>query len=161
MPPPTRCPLSLALEIIGDRWSLLIVRDLMFSDHRHFLGLRANNAERISRSVLAQRLDHLVAHGLVVSRRDRLHLQRVEYRLTRRGIRLLPVIVSLVYWKLVAADSSGLEGIDLVMRRRILKLAAGARICSRRSWTSCTPSTRRCRVSPAIEDERCRSTGLC
>jgi DNA-binding HxlR family transcriptional regulator len=92
------CPLSTAIDLVGDRWSLVIVRDIMFSDCRHFCELLELNAERISRSTLAQRFKHLVAGGVLRTQRDRLHSQRVNYCLTEFGIRLLPLIVQLGAW---------------------------------------------------------------
>jgi DNA-binding HxlR family transcriptional regulator len=92
------CPTRLALDLIGDRWSLIIVRELMFSDSRHFYDLFEHNPERITETTLIQRLKHLTTTGVLRKQRDRLHSQRVNYCLTEFGIRLLPLIVQLGAW---------------------------------------------------------------
>jgi DNA-binding HxlR family transcriptional regulator len=91
------CPISLALEIFGDTWSLLIVRDLMFKGFRtfnEFLGA----GEGIASNVLTDRLSKLEAAGIVDKRDHDADARRFEYRLTRKGIDLAPVIVEIVLW---------------------------------------------------------------
>lgn len=72
------CPTRLALEVIGDRWSLIIVRELMFSDRRHFYELFEHSPEQITETTLIQRLKQLIAAGVLRRQRDRLHSQRVR-----------------------------------------------------------------------------------
>ena len=88
------CPISLALEIIGDRWSLLIVRDLMFSRRRHYREL-LQSEEGISSNILAERLGRLVEVGVLSKTDDPTHKQRAIYKLTPMGFDLLPVIAAL------------------------------------------------------------------
>lgn len=91
------CPISLALEIFGDTWSLLIVRDLMFKGFRtfnEFLGA----GEGIASNVLTDRLSKLEAAGVIDKREHDADARRYEYRLTRKGIDLAPVIVEIVLW---------------------------------------------------------------
>jgi DNA-binding HxlR family transcriptional regulator len=91
------CPISLALEIFGDTWSLLIVRDLMFKGFKtfnEFLGA----GEGIASNVLADRLAKLQASGVIEKRDDGEDARRYEYRLTRKGIDLAPVIIEIVLW---------------------------------------------------------------
>lgn len=91
------CPISIALETIGDAWSLLIVRDLMFKGHKtfnDFLGA----GEGIASNILADRLRRLDAAGIVVKQADAEDARRFVYRLTDRGIALAPVLVELVLW---------------------------------------------------------------
>ncbi len=91
------CPINLALECIGDRWSLLIVRDLMFSGRRHYREL-LQSEEGISSNILAERLDRLVEVGVLSRTMDPTHKQKAIYRLTSMGIDLLPVIAALGAW---------------------------------------------------------------
>ena len=91
------CPINLALEIIGDRWSLLIVRDLMFSDRRHYREL-LQSEEGISSNILAERLGRLVEAGVLSRSADPTHKQKAIYKLTSMGIDLLPVIAALGSW---------------------------------------------------------------
>lgn len=91
------CPISTALESIGDAWSLLIVRDLMFkggSSYQDFL----NAGEGIASNVLADRLRKLECSGIVEKHRDPDDARRFKYRLTGKGIDLAPVLVEMVLW---------------------------------------------------------------
>lgn len=91
------CPISIALEMLGDAWSLLIVRDLMFKDHRtynDFLG----SGEGIASNILADRLLKLEGAGIIEKRRDLSDARRFVYRLSEKGIDLAPILVELVIW---------------------------------------------------------------
>jgi len=91
------CPVSLGLDIFGDRWTLLIVRDLMFGGKRHFREM-LHSDERISSNVLADRLNMLVLEGIVSKTEDPRHLQKVIYSLTEKGIALLPILLEISRW---------------------------------------------------------------
>lgn len=95
--PRSQCPVNLALELLGDRWSLLVVRDLMFTGRCHFRELLQMD-EGISSSVLADRLSRLVRAGLLTIVPDPTHKQKAIYRLTAAGIDLLPVVAELAIW---------------------------------------------------------------
>ncbi|MDF3020903.1 MAG: putative transcriptional regulator [Steroidobacteraceae bacterium] len=91
------CPISIALEIFGDTWSLLIVRDLMFKGFRtfnEFLGA----GEGIASNVLTDRLSKLESAGVIVKREHDADARRYEYRLTEKGIDLASVMVEIVLW---------------------------------------------------------------
>jgi DNA-binding HxlR family transcriptional regulator len=79
-----------SLEAFGDRWSLLVIRDMMVRGYRSFEGIASN--------VLADRLDKLTAAGIVRAESDPKDGRRVEYRLTEKGIDLAPVLLELVVW---------------------------------------------------------------
>lgn len=91
------CPINLALELVGDRWSLLIVRDLMFAGRRHFREL-LQAEEGISSNILAERLARLVEVGVLSKADDPSHRQKAIYSLTPMGIDLLPVLAALGSW---------------------------------------------------------------
>lgn len=91
------CPVSLGLDIFGDRWTLLIVRDMMFNGKRHFRELLLS-AEGISSNILADRLQMLLAEGIVTRAEDPSHRQKVVYRLTEKGIDLLPILMQISRW---------------------------------------------------------------
>src|ERR687892_413751 len=88
------CPINLALEVFGDRWTLLIVRDLMFAGKRHFREL-LRSEERISSNILADRLSMLLAEGIVTRTEDPDHKQKAIYSLTNKGIALLPILAQI------------------------------------------------------------------
>jgi DNA-binding HxlR family transcriptional regulator len=91
------CPISTALEVVGDRWTLLVVRDLMFAGKRHFRQFMLSE-EAISSNVLADRLGVLVENGLVRREGDPSHAQKAIYSLTEKGLNLLPVLIAMSTW---------------------------------------------------------------
>lgn len=93
------CPVSLGLDIFGDRWTLLIIRDLMFRGKRHYREMLASD-EHISSNILADRLKMLLAEGLISRQGDPAHAQKVVYSLTEKGIALLPVLLAISDWSL-------------------------------------------------------------
>lgn len=92
------CPLNLASELFGDRWSLLVLRDLTFGGPRHYRDLLASSREGIASNILTNRLSRLTEAGLLTRHPDPDHRQKVQYRLTEAGIQLVPVLVALGEW---------------------------------------------------------------
>src|SRR6478672_4825624 len=84
------CPISSALDAIGDKWSMLILRDLMFSGKRTYGEFQAS-AEGIATNILASRLGSLEANGLLSKSADPENGRRNLYSLTEKGLDLLPV----------------------------------------------------------------------
>ena len=99
MPSPARslCPIALALDLFGDAWSLLVVRDLMFKGIASYGGFLAAG-EGIATNVLSDRLVKLEEAGIIEKRRDAADGRRFVYRLTAKGADLAPVLVSMVLW---------------------------------------------------------------
>lgn len=91
------CPLNIALEMIGDRWSLLILRDLMICHARTFKDLMSC-PERIASNILSDRLKKLIAHQLVVAKPDPADARKFTYGLTEKGADLAAPIAELVLW---------------------------------------------------------------
>ncbi|WP_051760791.1 winged helix-turn-helix transcriptional regulator [Herbidospora cretacea] len=99
MDPRSGCPINAAVEVLGDRWSLLVLRDVVFGDRRHFRALLTGSAEGIASNILADRLVRLVEAGLL-TRGAAARGQRARYSLTEAGIRTLPIICALGDWGL-------------------------------------------------------------
>jgi DNA-binding HxlR family transcriptional regulator len=95
--PRSGCPVSIGLEIFGDRWSLLIVRDLMVRGFRRFKDF-LESGEGIATNVLADRLRKLEDAGILSTRTDPEDARRVLYRLTEKGIDLAPALLDLLVW---------------------------------------------------------------
>ncbi len=94
--PRSGCPIATSLDLIGDRWTLVIVRDLVNGKSKY--GELATSPEAILSNILASRLKQMEAAGLI---RRHLYLKRPKrfrYDLTRRGLRLLPVLQALCRW---------------------------------------------------------------
>ena len=92
------CPINLTLEVVGDKWSLLVIRDMMFGNRRHFRELLTRSEEGISSNVLADRLKTLLDQGIITWADDPSHKQKGIYSLTERGIELLPVLAQMSAW---------------------------------------------------------------
>jgi DNA-binding HxlR family transcriptional regulator len=91
------CAVNFSLEAVGDPWSLLIVRDLVFYGKRTFGEFLASE-ERITSSVLADRLGVLVEMGVLMKRRSEIDGRRTIYMLTDKGLTLIPLLVELACW---------------------------------------------------------------
>lgn len=91
------CPVSVSLERLGDRWSLLIVRDLMIRGCSSFKDFQ-QSGEGIASNILSDRLRKLRAAGIIVAEGAKSDRRRVNYRLTRKGIDLAPVLLELLLW---------------------------------------------------------------
>ena len=91
------CPVSVSLEVLGDRWSLLIIRDLMVRGFRTFKEFQ-DSGEGIATNVLAERLRRLKAAGILKAKPDSTDGRRVNYRLTEKGIDLAPALLELLVW---------------------------------------------------------------
>jgi DNA-binding HxlR family transcriptional regulator len=91
------CPINFALEIFGDKWTFLIVRDLMFKG-KHSYGEFLMSEEKIATNILANRLALLESHEIVSKSNDPSHKQKVIYRLTQKGIDLIPILVEMIVW---------------------------------------------------------------
>lgn len=97
--PKSGCPINLGLEVFGDRWTLLILRDIMFTDRRTFREIQASE-EGISPKTLSERISMLVEEEILVRSSDPEHSQRSILKLTQKGIDLLPVLADISVWSL-------------------------------------------------------------
>lgn len=92
------CPINLTLETIGDRWSLIVIRDIMFGNRRYFRELFHQSDEGIASNILADRLKRLVDAGLLTKADDPTHKQKAVYSLTEKAIQLVPLLVHMGAW---------------------------------------------------------------
>ncbi|MFC8732317.1 acetyltransferase [Luteimicrobium sp. NPDC057192] len=101
--PRSGCAINAAVEVLGDPWAMLVLRDIVFGNRRYFRELLAGSEEGIASNILASRLKRLVEAGLLT--RDEAHRgQRAAYSLTEAGIQVLPVMVALGNWGLAHRD---------------------------------------------------------
>jgi DNA-binding HxlR family transcriptional regulator len=120
------CPVSISLEILGDRWSLLIIRDLMVRGYRTFKEFE-DAGEGIATNILADRLRKLEAAGLLVSEVQEVDRRRVNYRLTEKGIDLAPVLLELLIWGARHEDTGAPCAVIAEMERNRETVLAEAR----------------------------------
>jgi DNA-binding HxlR family transcriptional regulator len=92
------CPINLTLEMLGDRWNLIIIRDVMFGNRRHYRELITQSEEGIASNILADRLRRLMESGLLSKRDDPTHKQKVIYSLTEPAIQLVPLLAQMGAW---------------------------------------------------------------
>ena len=92
------CPINLSVEVFGDKWSLVILRDMMFGGRRHFRELLLHSQEGIASNMLADRLKTLVTFGLLTKADDPTHKQKAVYSLTEMAIALVPIMAHLGAW---------------------------------------------------------------
>lgn len=104
----SHCPINFALEHFGDKWSLLIIRDLMFKGKRHYNEF-FESGERVSTSVLGDRLKSLEELGIIRKGEDQVKKSRIRYSLTAKGIALLPSMVELILWSAVFDPATAAE----------------------------------------------------
>lgn len=97
------CPLNFGLEMFGDKWTLLIIRDLMFFGKRYY-GEFLESAEGISTNILADRLAMLEKQQIITKKKSREHKQKLIYSLTQKGIDLVPVMMAIGMWSEQYAD---------------------------------------------------------
>lgn len=93
----SHCPTNYGLEHFGDKWSLLIIRDLMFKGKRHYNEFFESD-EQISTSVLGTRLKALEESGIISKSQDDVKKSRIRYSLTEKGIALIPLMVEMIIW---------------------------------------------------------------
>jgi DNA-binding HxlR family transcriptional regulator len=86
------------LEALGDRWSLIVIRDVMFGNRRRYGELLARSEEGIASNILADRLKRLTVSGLLTRRRDPEHRQKGIYSLTEAAIQLVPLLAHMGAW---------------------------------------------------------------
>ena len=93
----SHCPVNFGLEHFGDKWSLLIIRDLMFKGKRHYNAF-FESEEKVSTSVLGDKLKVLEKGGIISRGKDEQKKSRIKYSLTKKGVGLLPIMVDLIVW---------------------------------------------------------------
>ena len=94
---PSGCPIAYALDLIGDRWSLLIIRDIMLRENKTYGGLLQAD-EGIASNILVDRLKKLTAAGILDKTRDPDNRRSFLYELTDKGRDLAPVLIEMVLW---------------------------------------------------------------
>ena len=92
------CPINLTLEQLGDRWSLIVIRDVMFGNRRSYGDLLSHSEEGIASNILASRLKRLTTLGLLTRHPDPKHRQKGIYSLTEAAIQLVPLLAHMGGW---------------------------------------------------------------
>ncbi len=120
----SECVMNRMVEVFGDQWTLLVLRDIIFMNRRHFRELLTKSLEGIASNILADRLQRLVEQGIIVKSRDPSHKQKAIYSLTERGIELLPLLMEMVAWGHKCLPASRLKGLAQVLEEGGPKLRA-------------------------------------
>jgi DNA-binding HxlR family transcriptional regulator len=121
----SECPLNASVEMLGDRWSLLIIRDMMlrgFRTYKEFMECY----EGIATNILADRLRKLTACGIITAEPDPSDGRKLIYMLTETGIDLAPVLTEMVVWA-AGHEDTGNQALVRLMREDKEKFLAGVR----------------------------------
>jgi DNA-binding HxlR family transcriptional regulator len=121
----SQCPLNASVEMLGDRWSLLIIRDMMLREFRTYKEFM-ECYEGIATNILADRLKKLVAYGIITAEPDPADGRKLIYSLTAKGIDLAPVLTEMVLWA-AAHEDTGNQALVRRMRADKEKFLAGVR----------------------------------
>lgn len=121
--PRSGCPINAAVEALGDPWSLIVLRDIMFGNRRYFREMLTGSEEGIASNVLSSRLKSLVAAALL-TRDDAVRGQRARYSLTEDGIQTLPVLVALGTWGREHRETTP----ELTVRQEVLERGGPAMV---------------------------------
>ena len=113
--PRSGCAINAAVEVLGDNWSLIVLRDIIFGNRRHFRELLTSNNEGIASNMLSSRLKKLVDEGLL-TKAEAVRGQKAKYSLTEAGIQTLPVMVALGAWGMTHRENSP----ELTIRARLM-----------------------------------------
>ena len=109
------CPLNASVEILGDRWSLLIIRDMMLRGFRSYTQF-LHSYERIATNILAHRLKKLEGYGIIATQQDPLDGRKLIYTLTEKGMGLAPVLTEMVLWAAAHEETQNPELIRLIKK---------------------------------------------
>jgi len=109
---PQPCPISFALGIFGDRWTLLVLRDVLLTTHSRYKEILAANPG-MATNVLSDRLKRLEDHGLIVKERDVTDGRQFIYKPTKSGVSVIPILVEMLIW---GADKGGIRIPDIFVR---------------------------------------------
>jgi DNA-binding HxlR family transcriptional regulator len=126
--PRSGCPLNVSVEILGDRWSLLIIRDMMLRGFRSYTQF-LDSYEGIATNILAQRLKKLKGHGIIATQQDPLDGRKLIYTLTEKGMDLAPVLTEMVLWTAAHEEHQNPELIRQIKKDKQRFLAV-----ARRRW---------------------------
>jgi DNA-binding HxlR family transcriptional regulator len=121
----SECPLNASVEMLGDRWSLLIIRDMMLRGARTYKEFM-ECYEGIATNILADRLRKLIAYGIITTEADPSDGRKVTYLLTEKGIDLAPVLTEMVLWA-AAHEDTGNQHLVRQMREDKEKVIAAVR----------------------------------
>jgi DNA-binding HxlR family transcriptional regulator len=126
--PRSGCPLNVSVEILGDRWSLLIIRDMMLRGFRSYTQF-LDSYEGIATHILAHRLKKLEGYGIIATQQDPLDGRKRIYTLTEKGMDLAPVLTEMVLWTAAHEEHQNPELIRQIKKDK-QKFLAGIR----QSW---------------------------
>ncbi|MFK2890854.1 winged helix-turn-helix transcriptional regulator [Dyella flagellata] len=109
--PRSECVINQTLEVLGDQWTLLVIRDIVFVNRRHFRELLTQSLEGVASNILADRLRKLVEQGIITKSDDPSHKQKAIYSLTEKGIALVPLLLEMAAWGEEYLPGSKLRGL--------------------------------------------------
>jgi len=125
------CPLNASVEMLGDRWSLLIIRDMMVRGYRTFKEFLSSD-EHIATNILADRLRRLEDYGIITTQPDPSDGRKLFYLLTAKGMDLAPILTEMVLWAAAHEDTGNQALVRLIKKDKSQFLAEIRKRWSRR-----------------------------
>ena len=119
------CPLNASVEMLGDRWSLLIIRDMMVRGYRTFKEFLSSD-EHIATNILADRLRRLEDYGIITTQPDPSDGRKLFYLLTAKGMDLAPILTEMVLWA-AAHEHTGNQALVRLIKKDKAKFLAEVR----------------------------------
>jgi DNA-binding HxlR family transcriptional regulator len=119
------CPLNASVEMLGDRWSLLIIRDMMVRGYRTFKEFLSSD-EHIATNILADRLRRLESYGIIATEPDPSDGRKLHYLLTNKGMDLAPILTEMVLWA-AAHEETGNQALVRLIKKDKAKFLAEVR----------------------------------
>jgi DNA-binding HxlR family transcriptional regulator len=116
------CPLNASVEMLGDRWSLLIIRDMMVRGYRTFKEFLSSD-EHIATNILADRLRRLEDYGIITAQPDPSDGRKLFYLLTAKGMDLAPILTEMVLWAAAHEDTGNQALVRLIKKDKAKFLA--------------------------------------
>ena len=116
------CPLNASVEMLGDRWSLLIIRDMMVRGYRTFKEFLSSE-EHIATNILADRLRRLESYGIITTKPDPSDGRKLHYVLTAKGMDLAPILTEMVLWAAAHEDTGNQALVRLIKKDKTKFLA--------------------------------------
>ena len=113
------CPVNFAVETLGDKWSLVILRDMIFWGKKTY-GELLKSDEKIATNILAARLEYLEREGLITKSPDTTDKRKDIYRVTNRGLELVPMFVEMIAWSAKNETWQSMEHHGTIEQRRLV-----------------------------------------
>ena len=110
----SNCPISRSLDVLGDKWTMIIIRDMLIFNKKTFKDFTESN-EKIASNILSNRLKTLLEQSIITKQKDPKNKKTNIYRLTDIGLDMAPIILELTIWSIKNIENSNMNQINIKM----------------------------------------------